>query len=76
MQRSWRVLRDRAGRAWSGSKSRLRISYLFENIQSRLSHSLAANDNRDVNGGLLSEALQGICELLAVDGASGVCGLD
>jgi hypothetical protein len=36
------------------------------------SYSLASNNDRDIDGGLLSEALQSSCELLTVHGTSGV----
>jgi hypothetical protein len=35
-------------------------------------YSLASNDNGNIDGGLLSEALQGSCELLTIHGTSGV----
>ena len=35
-------------------------------------HRLAVDDNRDVQRGLLSEGLEGIRELLAVNGTSGI----
>lgn len=72
MQPSWRELRGRIGRAWSGSRSATVLVLCYCILDLTPSHRLASNNDRNINGCLLSEALQGSCELLTVHGTSGV----
>jgi hypothetical protein len=73
LQQSWRGLRGRIGRAWSGSKSAIAVLVVcLYSFASDHPYSLASNNDGDIDWGLLSEALQGRCELLTVHGTSGV----